>query len=161
MLERDALVGHARVAPAARERGERAGIGAVAALDPERGELRGALELVVGELERARRRDALDEVGGGVAGEELRRAQHRDEEVAVRGDAAEVQALEREREPARGLAARRRVRDHLGEHRVEVGADPRARRRRPRPSAPRASAAGSNAASVPVAGRKSFAGSSA
>ena len=47
----------------------------------------------------------------------------RDQEVAIRRNATEVRALERQREAPCGLAPCRRVGDHLGEHRVEVGPD--------------------------------------
>src|SRR5207244_3637377 len=47
--EYDVLIGHARVAPAARDPGEHAGFGAVATLEPERRELRGALEILAGQ----------------------------------------------------------------------------------------------------------------
>ncbi len=80
----------------------------------------------VGEHERGGRRNAVDEVGGRVAGQEAGMAQRGGEEVAVRRDAAEVEALQRQREARGRLGARGSVGDHLGEHRVEVDAHDRA-----------------------------------
>ena len=87
--------------------------------------------------------------------------QRRHQEVSVGRHPADVEALERKSQAAGRFVPGRPTGDDLGEHGIEVEPDDGPRRRRRRPIGSPASAAGSNAVRVPVAGRKPAAGSSA
>ncbi len=65
----------------------------------------------------------LDERGGGVARQEVRVPQGGDKEITVGDDPPDPAALQCQREPQGGLRPGGRVRDDLGQHRIELDPD--------------------------------------
>ena len=96
--ERRLLRRESGIAPAARDLGEHGRVRTVLSLQPERARRAGPEQLVIAQYQFAVRRVSVDEIGGGIAGEESRVTQCRDEKVAVGRDAANMEPLEGQRE---------------------------------------------------------------